>query len=147
MINKYVCFISLLLSLSLTSLATGSLTAPVIQDLAWGKITIKHADNSEHVYRDAIISPTGSKEWDWSKTGTRHVPGVQIEDVREIAQEVDIIILTKGMEERLQVSQAELYLKRLGKKVYAEQTQKAYELYNKLVKSGKKVAALFHTTC
>jgi hypothetical protein len=51
--------------------------------------------------------PGGCREWDWSETGTRHSPGIQPADAEELLDAGAMeVVLSQGMEERLEVSQS-----------------------------------------
>ena len=48
--------------------------------------------------------PGGAREWDWRDTGTRHAPGIQPADVRELIEHgAKAVVLSKGIWERLKV--------------------------------------------
>jgi len=121
--------------------------SPIITHIEWGKIKVLH-NGKEYQYRDCKLWPKGSKEWDWRETGTHHVPGIQIADLQEFIDKVDVVILTRGMDLDLQVPQETIdYVKNRGKECHVGETKKMVELYNTLVKEGKKVGGLFHSTC
>jgi hypothetical protein len=121
--------------------------APHIHNIKWGEINVSY-DNKNYVYHDARLWPAQSKEWNWQETGTHHVPGIQIADLKEFIDEVDIVVLTRGMDLVLQVSQATIdYVKSKGKECYVGETKEMVKLYNTLIKAGKKVGGLFHSTC
>lgn len=153
--NKITVFKSILVSVLIGLSGCGSsdtnsqsIKVPYIEHFSWGKVTVRHADGSLHTYQDCKVTPVGSKKWDWRETDTHHRPGIQIADVKDIAQTAHIIILTRGVDLVLQTKPETIdYLKGLGKEVHVEQTEKAIELYNKLVKEGKKVAIIIHSTC
>ena len=120
---------------------------PTIEHIEWGKITVLN-HNKKMIYKDAKLWPGVSKEWDWGITNTRHNPGIQIADIREFLDAVDIVILTRGMDLVLQVPASTIeYAEKLGKKVYVGETKKMVTKYNKLVKQGKRVGGVFHSTC
>lgn len=131
-----------------SSLSVRPLVAqPLITHISWGKIIV--ADNGkESTYRDAKLWQSESKDWDWNKTGTRHNPGVQIADIAEFIDMVDIVILTRGMDLVLQVPQTTIdYVRQRGKQCFVGQTEDMVKKYNELVKEGKKVGGVFHSTC
>jgi hypothetical protein len=71
--------------------------SPLIQSIEWGRIEI---DGSEP-FKDAKLFPGGARAWDWSETGTRHSPGIQVADVQELLDKgATIIVLSRGMEGR-----------------------------------------------
>lgn len=101
---------------------------------------------------DIIVFPRGSKVWNWHAhtPHTHHHPGILPADVKELVEEhkVDIVILSKGVEEVLQTDPSTIeYLKKNKKHYYILETRKAIDKYNELIAQGKKVGGLFHTTC
>lgn len=119
-----------------------------ITQFSWGHVTVEHGDGTLKNYKDVIVYPEGSQEWDWSKTGTRHVPGIQVADVQELAQKVDRVILSRGVDLVLQVQPETLeYLRNHNKQYDVLQSQEAVELYNKLISEGKRVGIVLHSTC
>lgn len=137
----------LFLSFLALSISAINAQAPSVHSMQWGEIVIEH-NNSIKTYKDCKLWPNGSCEWDWSIAGTRHKPGIQIKDFESFVDSVDIVILSRGYDLMLHVTGKALnYLQEKSKKYYIEQSEKAVQLYNKLVKEGKKVGALIHTTC
>ena len=49
--------------------------------LSWGKIIV-----DEMEFKDIKIWPGTMGDWDWNETGTRHLPGIQIEDFIEFIE-------------------------------------------------------------
>jgi hypothetical protein len=98
--------------------------------------------------KDFKLYPGGGREWDWSETGTRHNPGIQPADVAELVERhCDAIVLSCGMERRLQVMPETISgLEEIGIRVYVEETKKAADIYNGLVRNMR-VGGLFHSTC
>lgn len=119
--------------------------SPKITHMSWGRLEIEGRDAP---YKDAKLYPGGSREWDWSETGTRHVPGIQPADVEELlAHGAQVVVLSKGVNERLQVCPETLQM--LQEKdivVHVLQTEEAVERYNEL-REGTAVGGLFHSTC
>jgi hypothetical protein len=113
--------------------------------LSWGCIKVETFDKP---FKDAKLYPGGAREWDWNETGTRHVPGIQPADVQELLDHGSkVIILSKGMNERLQVEDRALQnLAEQDISAHVLQTEAAVELYNKLCES-EAVGALIHSTC
>jgi hypothetical protein len=118
--------------------------SPRITALAWGKFEVEGAGT----FRDAKLFPGGAREWDWRETGTRHTPGIQPADVRELlGHGATTVVLSQGMLKRLGICPDTLeLLKQRGVGVRVLPTQDAVDLYNELRKT-EPVAALFHTTC
>ncbi len=111
-------------------------------------------DSKESTYsgriKDAVLNPSGSQAWDWSITSMHHKPGVQIIDVQRFIDlaAVDIVILTRGMDNVLQVPQHTIdWVKQQGKECHVGQTEEMVKKYNALVAQGRKVGGLFHSTC
>jgi len=127
--------------------ATHEIHAPIIKLIEWGKMVVD-LNNKKYVYRDCKVAPGKATEWNWKLTGTQHHPGVQITDFQEFIHDVDIVILSRGMDLILEVPQETIdYVKGLNKQCFVGQTQEMVVLYNKLVAEGKKVGGLFHSTC
>jgi hypothetical protein len=99
-------------------------------------------------FRDVKIYPGGVREWNWQETGTDHAPGIRPADVQELlAHGAEVVVLSKGMQGRLQVAPETLeMLKERGVEYHHLQTERAVELYNKLRKQ-RKTGGLFHSTC
>jgi len=128
--------------------------APTIATIKWGEVVIAQ-DGKEAVYnesssKDVILSPSGSQPWDWSKTDMHHKPGIRVQDVQASLnlQQIDVVVLSRGMYNVLQVPQETVdWLKDQGKEVHVGQSEDMAKKYNELVEQGKKVGGLFHSTC
>jgi len=99
--------------------------------------------------KDFKLWPGGGREWDWTETGTHHVPGIQPADVEELlANGSQAIVLTRGMLLRLHTcSETMSFLETKGIDVYVAETKKAAQIYNDLSSRGEAVGGLFHSTC
>ena len=104
--------------------------SPRITHLSWGHIRVEEGKS----YRDAKLYPGGSREWNWDETGTDHAPGIQPSDVQELLDHGSrIVILSKGMNERLQVQPEALErLRDRGVEYHILQTESAVKLYNEV---------------
>jgi hypothetical protein len=120
----------------------------LITDLSWGSMEVSIAGEKHH-FKDCKVWPGGARAWDWGETGTHHSPGVQLADVEEIlAQGVEVLILTRGQLGRLSISPGtEEALRKQGVSYHIENTKKAVQLFNDLVRQGKRVGGVFHSTC
>jgi len=124
---------------------------PRIKDLSWGKITIAQGSLIK-TYKDCRLWPTGSEAWDWSKTGTRHAPGIQFSDFEDLLAkhpETNMIILTQGMDNVLQTQSQTLDRLRTEYPhitVHVANTKKAMGIYNDN-RQTKVIIGLFHSTC
>lgn len=131
--------------------ALEGVTVPIITKAIWGQIDTQHTTKTGAVpfsARDLKIWPTGTKEWNWNETGTRHNPGIQPADMQEFLHSVDIVILTRGVQSVLQVPQETVdYAVAQGKTVLIGETPVMIDVYNCLVQQGKRVGGLFHSTC
>jgi hypothetical protein len=98
--------------------------------------------------KDFKLFPGGGREWDWTETGTRHMPGIQPADVEELLDNgAEVVVLTRGMLRALRTCPETLrLLESRGVAVHVEETRKAVDLYNRLAES-KAVGGLFHSTC
>ncbi len=120
--------------------------SPRITHVSWGRLEV---EGQEAAFKDAKLWPGGAREWDWNETGTRHRPGIQPADVRELIDHgAEVVILSKGVNERLQVKPETLtLLDEHDVDADVLQTEQAAERYNALQADGKAVAGLFHSTC
>src|SRR5215472_17497616 len=117
---------------------------PRIVQVSWGRMEVE----SLGVGKDFKLYPGGGHAWDWAETGTGHSPGIQPADVEElVAHGADTVVLSQGMNERLQVHLAtRRYLRQHSVQVHVAETRQAVKIYNDLAK-GTLVAGLFHSTC
>lgn len=124
--------------------ATAYLPSPRIICLAWGRIDVKGLGPA----KDYKLWPGGGREWDWTETGTHHVPGIQPEDVRELLDHGSrVVVLSRGQLCRLHTCPETLEsLGAAGVRVHVEETSEAVALYNRLAGS-EPVGGLFHSTC
>lgn len=122
-----------------------ALKSPLISHIEWGTIEVEGLGRGS----DMKLWPGGGREWDWSETGTHHVPGIQIADVQEILDRgARIVVLSRGMELRLQTCPETLeHLQLSGVAFHVEETKEAARLYGRLARQGELVGGLFHSTC
>jgi hypothetical protein len=118
--------------------------SPLITHLSWGRLEVEGGRR----FKDAKLFPGGSREWNWSETGTDHVPGIQSVDVEELLEHgAKVVVLSKGFYGRLQICSETLeILKQRGIDFHMLQTEQAVRLYNEL-REKKPVGGLFHSTC
>jgi hypothetical protein len=118
--------------------------SPRIVRLAWGRIEVEGFSP----FKDAKVFPGGAREWDWSETGTRHVPGIQPADIDELIEHgASVIVLSRGMWQRLRVSPETLQaLVKKGIEAEILQTEAAAKRFNEL-RETLPVGGLFHSTC
>src|SRR5262245_15480283 len=104
--------------------------SPRIVQLAWGRIEVEGV----FAFKDAKDVPGGAREWDWSSTGTRHVPGIQPADIDElIVRGAKAVVLSRGMWQRLRVSpETSQVLAEKGIEVEILQTEAAVKRFNEL---------------
>lgn len=117
--------------------------SPEVKSIHWGNI-----EAGGHTYKDVKLFPGGSRAWDWNETGTRHVPGIQPADTRELLDHgADIIVLSRGINKRLQTCQkTKAFLEERGCQYFILQSERAVEKYNSL-RGSELVGALIHSTC
>lgn len=120
--------------------------SPRIRRQSWGSIEVEDPEGS---YKDAKLFPGGARAWDWNETGTEHVPGVQVSDVRELVDEgATVVVLSRGVHERLRIQDETLrWLEEQGVETGVAPTEEAVRLYNRLRDQERAVGGLFHTTC
>ena len=118
--------------------------SPRITHISWGRMEVAGLGEG----KDFKLYPGGGREWDWSETGTRHVPGIQPADVQELIEHgSQIIVLSRGMDLVLQTCPETLALLReRGLPVHVEETKAAVALFNRLAVDHA-VGGLFHSTC
>jgi len=118
--------------------------SPRIAALSWGRLELEDG----RAFKDAKLYPGGAREWNWTETGTHHVPGIQPADVRELLDAgATAVVLSRGIHERLRVRPDTLDLLRSRNvDVHVLQTEDAVERYNELRDVGP-VGGLFHSTC
>ena len=123
---------------------TTSGRSPPITGIEWGKVEVE----SLGAFKDVMLWPGGGREWDWSATGTRHVPGILPPDVQELLERgAEVIVLSRGMELRLQTStETRATLDRLGVEYHVEESKAAAATYNVLAET-RPVGCLIHSTC
>jgi len=118
--------------------------SPGIETLRWGKVTLEGGQQ----FKDVKLYPGGAREWDWTETGTRHSPGIQLTDVQELLEHgATVVVLSLGQLGRLAVAPETLRdLEDLGVEVRMLMTPAAVENYNRL-RGVAPVGALIHSTC
>jgi hypothetical protein len=119
--------------------------SPRIQTVSWGRVWVA---GQAKPYKDAKLFPGGARAWDWRETGTRHSPGVQPADVKELVERgAQVVVLSRGFQKRLGVQEETLaYLAERGIPVEVLETGAAVERYNELCDEAP-VGALIHSTC
>lgn len=119
--------------------------SPKITSASWGEVRV---ENENKPFKDVKLYPGGCREWNWNETGTHHSPGIQPADIEELLKnDANIIILSKGFNERLQTgNEAKSFLSDRKIKFYILETEKAVEKYNELAKT-EAPGALIHSTC
>ncbi len=120
------------------------LRSPLVTHISWGRVEGEGLGEG----KDFKLYPGGGREWDWSETGTQHVPGIQPADVEELLEQgATVIVLSRGMQLMLQTCPETLdLLKHRGVTVHVKETKEAITLYNKLT-ARDAVGGLFHSTC
>lgn len=118
--------------------------SPAIEHLSWGRLVVA----GHGAFKDAKLYPGGAKAWDWAETGTRHEPGIQPADVVELLdQGAEVLVLSRGMQERLQTCPETLeLLQERGIVVHVLQTEEAVRTYE-VLRTTARVGALIHSTC
>ncbi len=121
-----------------------ALKSPRITGLSWGRLEVDGVKS----YKDAKLFSGGSREWDWTETGTNHAPGIQPGDVEELIRHgATVIVLSQGQHGRLQISPETLQMLKQRKiPVHVLSTPDAVRRYNQL-RGSHPVGGLFHTTC
>lgn len=118
--------------------------SPRIRSFSWGRIEVE----GHGTFKDVKLWPGGAREWDWTETGTRHEPGIQPADVREVVDRgARIVVLSRGVHERLRVMSKTLEALH-EREVEAEvlESERAVRRYNELAGEAP-VGGLIHSTC
>lgn len=117
------------------------MTQPLIEHYDFGLMVIGGRE-----YRsDVVITPSRViSDW-WRLEGHR----LQLPDVRDyMAEDYDSVVIGTGYYGYMRVDPEVIdEFRRRGKEVYIERSGKAVEMYNELVRRGRKVLAFFHLTC
>ncbi|MBO0867759.1 MAG: hypothetical protein J2P15_04265 [Micromonosporaceae bacterium] len=123
---------------------SGHPRSPRIISISWGHIEVAGLG----IGKDFKLYPGGGRAWDWSETGTRHIPGVQVADVGELLDNgATEIVLSLGMDRQLHVDPATLqHLADRSIEVHVLETREAVKVYNELAEECA-VGGLFHSTC
>ena len=121
------------------------MSSPRIGRHGWGEIDVDGLGS----LRDAKLWPGGGRAWDWNETGTRHRPGIQPADVAELLEHnPEVVVLSRGRQRKLHACPETLaLLEARGVEIVREETAAAIDAYNRFAASGRRVAALIHTTC
>ncbi|OAQ59726.1 hypothetical protein VFPPC_03933 [Pochonia chlamydosporia 170] len=122
-----------------------SKSSPKILSVEWGSIEIEGVDAG----KDFKVFPGGARPWDWSETGTRHQPGIQVADVQELLDKgATTVVLSRGMHLKLHVdASTHEFLEGKNITVHVAETREAVNIYNSLAQDGTLVGGLFHSTC
>ncbi|MCX5588493.1 MTH938/NDUFAF3 family protein [Streptomyces erythrochromogenes] len=122
-----------------------AVASPRVRRLEWGLMEIEGLAPG----KDFVLYPGGGHLWNWATHGTRHSPGIQPGDVRELLERgAAVVVLGLGMEERLGIAPPTLeLLRQAGVEVHMKETRAAAALYNTLAAAGRPVGGLFHSTC
>ena len=119
--------------------------SPQIINLSWGQIEVEGLGTG----KDFKLYPGGGRAWDWGENGTRHVPGIQPADVKELIDHgAKVIVLSRGMLMRLQVCPETInLLESTDIEFHVMETKLGAKLYNHLAEENIFVGGLFHSTC
>lgn len=125
-----------------------SIQTSEIVNVSWGQIIVVTSAGVQS-FRDCKIWPGGATKWDWRITNTHHQPGIQPADIEAILEHgVEVMVLSRGMQLMLHICpETEQLLNSQAIKYYIEETKQAVDIFNNLIKQGKKVGGIFHSTC
>ena len=117
----------------------------------WGSVTCVYADGTAHRFKDAKVYPGRCEAWDWDANvpPTRHQPGIQVADIREVlATDVEFVVLSKGVNGKLECQPSVLEAcKAADVEVIHELTPVAVQRFNELAAAHRRVGGVFHSTC
>jgi len=114
----------------------------MIDSYRFGRICIDGKTYS----KDVIILPERIQDNWWRKQG--HL--LQLEDIKTAVEEAEpeVVVVGKGKFGLMQVqSEVEEYLQNKNIPLNAAKSDKAADLFNELLKAGKRVLGAFHLTC
>ena len=115
---------------------------PVIQDYAFGKMTIGH----KAITSDLVIFPDGSVADNWYRKQGHLL--VRSDIVRLLEQKPDCIVIGTGSSGGMKVDkQLSSLFNDLGIQAKAAPCTRAVQIYNDLAKTGVALGACFHLTC
>jgi len=118
--------------------------SPQVTHISWGRMEAEGLEPD----KDFMLYPGGGRPWDWAEFGTRHEPGIQPAEVRELIDRgCTVVVLSRGMELRLHTMPETMeLLEASGIEVHIAETTAAVELYNRFA-GTQAVGGLFHSTC
>jgi len=113
----------------------------VIDSYDFGQIVI----NGRRYTSDVIVFQDRVKADWWRKEGHK----LCVEDIEEALKEkLDVLVVGTGYSGLVKVlSETEKYVRSMGVELIVQRTGEAYKTFNRLVQSGKRVAAALHLTC
>lgn len=115
----------------------------MIEAYEFGLVTI----DGKKYRSDVILLPERVMDGWWRKEGHR----LYVEDLREILErrsKPNVLVVGTGFYGRMKVhSEVESTLKSQGIELIIQPTHEAWKTFNKLLESGKQIAAAFHITC
>src|SRR5947207_6427055 len=102
--------------------------APRILAISWGRMEVAGLG----IGKDYKLYPGGGRPWDWTETGTQHMPGIQPADVEELLLHgATTVVLSRGMDRQLQVDPRTLrLLEERRVTVHVLDTPDAVKIYN-----------------
>ena len=118
--------------------------SPRVESIDWGRMEIEGIGPG----KDFKLFPGGGRPWNWTETGTHHLPGIQPADVDELlAKGSRVIVLSRGMMLVLWTMPETLaLLEEAGVDVHVDETRRAVGIYNELAER-EPIGGLFHSTC
>jgi len=119
--------------------------------VSWGELCV-----GEKTFKDCRVKGGFVEAWKWAESGTRHNPGIQIQDFISLLANgnnfVSHLVLSAGVENKLQLSEeARVFLYKMEINFHYLQTEEAIKKFNELIEENyenlNSVAGLFHSTC
>lgn len=95
---------------------------------------------------DVILFPDHVQS-DWRREEGHHL---QLKDIADALEEVDpsLLVVGTGAFGAMKVNEEiERYLQEHGARLYADRTDKAVKIYNRLILTETKILGAFHLTC
>lgn len=116
-------------------------------DVTWGDVKYGNWRG-----KDLLLTGKEPNNWDWQVNGTKHNPGIVLEDVTQnLRRDTKIILLTRGMDNALKISpELNRWTHDNSRKydIYIGNTKDIAEFYNSLSdKEKEQTLLLLHSTC
>ena len=113
----------------------------MIESYSFGRVIVDGVEYN----RDLIILPGRVIGNWWRIEGHR----LRVEDISEVlGSDIEVLVVGRGAFGMMRVGDdVKRALEERGIKLFAERTERACEIFNEMMRMGKKTAAALHLTC